>query len=234
MARSNFVITIIFTIFIFTSTGFTADKYQWKLVDTENECKIYTSTVPGKGYIAAKATCLFPARIETVGVALRDIANYPNWMEDCSETKILKEYDAANDGFIFWYRQNIPLQTDRDMVLKSKTDWDFKKGKNVIYADMTEDVPYDSGKGYIKMRSFSSVWTLQWVDREHTMVTFMIDPDLGDGLPVSIANSIIKTNPLKSLKKMMKIVKEKKYIEAGKKSKYVKLVEEAIKGGHLK
>lgn len=234
MARKNFVITVIWIIFIFASTGFTADKYQWKLEDTDGDCKIYASTVPGKGYIAAKTSCLFPARIETVGVVLRDVANFPNWMEDCSETKILKEYDAANDGFIFWFRQNIPLQTDRDMVLKSKVDFDLKKGRNVIYADMTQEVPYDAGKGYIKMRSFRSVWTLQWVDREHTMVTFMIDPDLGDGLPLFVANPMIKDTPLKSLKKMMKVVKEKKYIEAGKKSRYFKLVEDSIKSGYLK
>lgn len=234
MVIRNFMLPIILIIFTFTTNGFTADKYQWKLVDNKNDCKIYTSTVPGKGYIAAKTSCLFPARIETVGVVLRDIANYPNWMEDCSDTKILKEYDAANDGFIFWFRQNIPFQTDRDMVIKSKADFDFNKGKNVIYADITQEVPYDAGKGYIRMPSFSSVWTMQWVDREHTMVTFMIDPDLGDGLPLFIANPMIKDTPLKSLKKMMKVVKEKKYIEAGKKSRYFNLVEEAIKGGYLK
>ena len=91
-------------------------------------------------------------------------------------------------------------------------------------------LPYDAGKGYVRMPSFNSVWTLEWVDREHTRVTFMIDPDLGDGLPKFVANPMIKTTPFKSLKRMMKIVKDPKYIEEGKTSKYFKLVEEAIKG----
>ena len=131
MIKKSFITTVILMLFIVASTGFAADKYQWKLVDTENDCQIYTSEVPGKDYIAAKTTCVIPARIETIGVVLRDIANYPEWMEDCKETKMLKVYDAANDGFIFWFRQHIPLKTDRDMVLKSRVELDLNKWRQI-------------------------------------------------------------------------------------------------------
>ena len=84
------------------------------------------------------------------------------------------------------------------------------------------------------MPSFNSLLTLEWIDREHTRVTFMVDPDLGKGVPKGIANSTIKKTPYKSLKNMMKIVKEPKYVEAGKTSKYNKYAEEAIKAGYVK
>ena len=111
---------------------------------------------------------------------------------------------------------------------------DPSKGQDIIYADLTNEIPYDSGKGYVRMPSFHSVWTLDWIDREHTRVTFMIDPDLGAGLPKGIANGKIKDTPIKSLKKLMKMVKNPKYIEAAKTSKYNKLIEEGIKNGFLK
>jgi hypothetical protein len=234
MIKKSFITIVSLMLFVAATTAFAADKYQWKLADTEDNCQIYTSEVAGKDYIAAKTSCVIPARIETIGVVLKDIANYPKWMHDCADTKMLKVYDAANDGFIFWFRQHVTLKTDRDMVLKSTVNLDIKNGKDVIYADLTKEVPYDAGKGYVRMPSFSSVWTLQWVDREHTKVTFMVDPDLGEGLPKFIANPLIKTTPLKSLKNMMKIVKDPKYIEEGKTSRYNKLVEEAIKGGFVK
>ena len=90
MTKKSFITTVILMLLIVATTGFAADKYQWKLVDTEDGCQIYTSDVAGKEYIAAKASCVFNARIETVGMVLRDIANYPAWMEDCKETKMLK------------------------------------------------------------------------------------------------------------------------------------------------
>ena len=82
------------------------------------------------------------------------------------------------------------------------------------------------------MPSFSSLFTLEWIDREHTRVTFMIDPDLGKGIPIGIANNTIKSTPLKTLKKMTKMVKLSKYIESAKTSKYNKFAEDYVKAGH--
>jgi hypothetical protein len=235
MIRRSFIITSMMMLFIVATTGFAyADKYQWIQVDTEKDCQIYTSTVAGKEYIAAKTSCVIPARIETVGVVLRDIANYPEWMEDCKETKILKVIDDKNDVFIVWLRQHIPFKKDRDLVMKSYVKNDPQKGQDIIYSDLTTEVTYDAGKGYIRMPSFHSTITLDWIDREHTRVTLMIDPDLGDGLPKFVANPMIKTTPLKSLKRMMKVLKNPKYIESAKTSKYNKEIEDAIKAGYVK
>jgi hypothetical protein len=234
MTKRTIIIIFALVTWIVASTGFAADKYQWKLDDTKDNCQVYSSTVAGKDYIAAKATCIIPARIETVGVVLRDIANFPKWMEDCKETKMLKVVDDQNDVFIFWFRQHIPLKTDRDMVLKSKVVMDLQKGQHFIYSDLTNEFPYDAGKGYVRMPSCNSLYTLEWVDREHTRVSFMIDPDLGEGIPKFVANPMIRNSPLKSLKRLMKMVKEPKYIEAGKTSKYNKFAEDGMKAGYVK
>ena len=234
MAKRNFIIIIVLMLLIVTSTSFAADRYQWKLVDNEDGCQIYTSTVPGKEYIAAKTTCVIPVRMEVVGMVIRDIANYPEWMEDCKETKILKVVDDENDVSIFWFRQHITLFSDRDMVLESKVKNNIEKGQYLIYGDLTNEVSYNSGKGYVRMPSFNSLFTLDWIDRERTRVTLIIDPDIGKGVPSSIANSLIKKIPYKSLKKMMKEVKKSKYIESAKTSTLNKIVEDGIKSGFLK
>jgi hypothetical protein len=232
MAQRNVIVTVVLMLLIVASTSFAADKYQWKLVDTENDCQIYTSAVAGKEYIAAKTTCLIPARIEVIGTILRDTLNYPEWMHDCKETKMLKVVDEQNDVLIFWLRQHVTLFADRDVVIKSRTVIDNQSGTNLVYGDSTNDIPYDSGKGYVRMPAFNSLFTLQWVDRENTKVTFMVDPDLGKGLPAGIANGMIKTTPLKTLKNLMKMVKKSKYIEAAKTSKYNKMAEDFVKAGH--
>jgi hypothetical protein len=234
MAKRNFIITVVLMLIIVASTSFAADKYQWKFVDTEDGCQIYTSVVAGKEYIASKTTCVIPARMEIIATIIRDIANYPEWMEDCKETKVLKVVDDENDVTIFWFRQHITLFTDRDMVLKSKVKMNVEKGQYLIYGDLTNEMSYDSGKGYVRMPSFNSLFTLDWIDREHTRVTLMVDPDIGKGVPSSIANSLIKKTPYKSLKKMMKEVKKSKYIESAKTNKYNKMVEDAMKAGFVK
>ena len=62
----------------------------------------------------------------------------------------------------------------------------------------------------------------------------MIDPDLGAGLPVSLSNSMIKDLPYKSMQGLKKMVKQPKYLEAAKKSKYRKLIDQAVKEGFPK
>ncbi len=232
MSEKNGCITVVLMFLMTAATCFSSDEYQWKLVDTKEDCQIYTSAVPGKEYIAAKTTCIIPTRIEVIATVLRDIPNYPEWMHDCKATKMLKTIDDEKDVFIFWFRQHIALLADRDIILKSKTVIDMQNSTNLVYADSTNELPYDSGKGYVRMPSFHSLFTLQWVDREHTRVTFMIDPDLGSGVPPGIANSNIKSTPFKSLQSMMKMVKKSKYIEASKTSKYNKMAEDFLKAGH--
>jgi hypothetical protein len=234
MARRNFIITLVLILTVVASNSFASDKYQWKLVDTKDGCQIYTSAVAGKEYIASKTTCVIPARMEIIATLIRDIANYPEWMEKCKETKILKFVDDENDVSIFWFRQHIILFPDRDVIIKSKGKTNIEKGQYLFYGDLTNETSYDSGNGYVRMPSFNSLFTLDWIDREHTRVTFMIDPDIGKGVPSSIANNLIKKNPYKSLKKMMQEVKKSKYIESAKTNKYNKMVEDAIKAGFLK
>jgi hypothetical protein len=120
------------------------------------------------------------------------------------------------------------------MVLKSSATLDTKKISADIKAELTKEVSYDSGEGYVRMSSFSCEFFLEWVDREHTKVTFSIDPDPGKGMPKGISNSRIKKIPIKSLNGMMKMVKLQKYIDSAKTTRYVKMIEDGIKAGSIK
>lgn len=210
------------------------NKYTWELERTDGPCKSYSSVVAGKEYVAAKAVCDVPARIEVVGMILRDIENFPAWMQDCKATKVLKVENEEKDTIVFWLHQHIPILKDRDMVLRSTVTIDYAKGLNLIEARSTEDIKYDSGKSLYRMPSFYAQYRLEWIDREHTRVTYLIDPDLGPGLPTSISNATIRKIPLRSMEGMMKIAKESKYAEGAKSSKYARWVDEAMKQGHLK
>src|SRR5512145_1956641 len=53
-----------------SSLAQSSPKYQWKLESTDKGCQTYTSTVQTKEYIAAKAVCVVPARIDVVGTVL--------------------------------------------------------------------------------------------------------------------------------------------------------------------
>ncbi|MBP9217791.1 MAG: hypothetical protein KBD39_03575 [Sterolibacterium sp.] len=209
-------------------------KYTWELDRSDTPCKSYSSVVAGRDYVAAKAVCDVSARIEVLGTILRDIEAFPSWMYDCSGSKILKIEDDENDTIVFWLHQHIPILRDRDMLLRSTVLSDHANGIRIIEARSTDDLKHDSGKDVLRMPSFYAQYKLEWIDREHTRVTYLIDPDLGPGLPITLTNANIRKIPLRSMEGMMKMAKSKKYLDASKTSKYARWVEEALRQGSLK
>lgn len=236
MIRNKLCITMALMCAAAVFTGGTSGKtkYEWKLEKTKNGCQIFSSVTPGKEYIAAKCVSVIDAKMDEIGVVLKDIAAFPEWMADCRQAKVLKVIDEENDKMIFYIHQHVPILTDRDMVLKSNVILNYRKGWASIETFATKEFPYPDQKGRIRMPNFSSLWYLEWIDKDHTRATFMIDPDLGAGLPVSLSNSMIKDLPYKSMQGLKKMVKQPKYLEAAKKSKYRKLIDQAVKEGFPK
>ncbi|OHD67654.1 MAG: hypothetical protein A2W19_11310 [Spirochaetes bacterium RBG_16_49_21] len=236
MFKKGHVYAIVMIIFIaaMSSGSWSADKYKWKLEGTSDGIQTYTSEVPGKEYIAAKCIGVIPAGMDVIGVVLRDIANYPQWMYDCSATKVLKVVNDQADTFIFWFHQHVPLLTDRDMILKSYVVNNYPKGWSDIRASSSNEMNYEGKKGLVRMPSFYSQFLMEWVDKDHTRVTFMIDPDLGKGLPTGMSNSTIRKSPYKSLQGLAKMVKLQKYIDEAKTSKYKKMIDDALKKNYIK
>ena len=236
MFKQNYVLvaTIIFIIAVATSSTQSAPTYQWKLEDTRGEYQIFTSNVPSKEFIAAKCVAVIPARMDVISLVLRDIPHFSEWMSDCKATKILKVGDDRADVFIFWFRQHVPFFTDRDMVLRSSVIINYQEGRSIIHSRSTNEMSYDANEGYVRMPSFYSEFLLEWIDQNHTRVTFWIDPDLGKGLPIGMSNATIKMIPYKSLEGLAKMVKLKQYIEAAKTSEARKMIDDAVKKGYIK
>lgn len=208
-------------------------KYQWKLDSTDGYCKSYSSAVAGKPYIAAKVICDFPARFEVIGTILRDIDNYPAWMSGCRDTKILKVEDDASDTFVFWWHHHIPILQDRDTVLRVTTSPNLSKGYEIIDVYSTEDIQFDAGEHLARMPSAFTPFKLEWIDREHTRVSWLLDLDVGPGVPPPVANAIIKRIPYKSMQGLAAMATEKKYQDAAKTNKYGRLIDDAIKRGDV-
>jgi hypothetical protein len=208
--------------------------YNWKLENKKDDCETYTSKVSGKPYIAAKAICTIPARLDVLQVVLRDIPNYSKWMADVKETRVVKVVSEPDDVYILWLHQNIPLFRDRDVILKSSVDFDYPKGTVTIQAHSMNGMSYDSGEHLVRMPSLYAEWVLQWIDASHTRATYLIDPDLGGGLPVFISNHIIKNLPYRTMEGMKEMVKEQSFINEAKTSKYEKSIDEAVSKGELK
>jgi hypothetical protein len=198
-----------------TAAAQPAEGYRWRTLESGGGCEASASEVPGKPYVAARAVCTIPASVDVLAAVLEDIERYPEWMQDCAETRVLKVVDRDRDAYVFWFRQHVTLFRDRDMVLRSETV--VRDGRRrVVRAWSTQELPYDPGKGYVRMPSFFSEWVLEALDDGRTRVTFLVDPDPAPGLPLGIANSTIQGTPLRSLRGLARMARLARYVDGAR------------------
>jgi hypothetical protein len=190
------------------------DAYAWSPEGTVEGCDVSTARVAGKDYLAARSVCVLPASMEAVGAVLEDIESYPQWMGGSVKTKVLKVVDRERDAYVFWYRQHVTLFADRDVVLRSEAVV-REEGRRVVRASSTSEVAYGPAEGYVRMPSFLSEWVLERLEGGRTRVSFMIDPDLAPGLPVSLANATIRKTPLRALQNLARVARLPRYAARG-------------------
>jgi hypothetical protein len=155
-------------------------------------------------------------------------------MSGCEETRMLKVEDPANDTFVFWWHHHIPILQDRDTVLRATTTINLAKGFELVDVRSADDFKYSPDDRLARMPSAWTPFKLEWIDREHTRVSWMLDLNVGSGVPPPIANAIIKQIPRKSMAGLARMVTDKRYLDGARASRYGQLVDEAIKLGYLK
>lgn len=162
----------------------------WRSEGLVDGCEVSTRAVRGSDTVAARTSCVLAADLESIARVLHDVERYPEWMQHCSQTKVLKVLDRERDVFVFWVRQHVALFGDRDMVLRNEVavrDQD----RRIIRASSTSEATYDAGARLVRMPSFASEWVLERVGDGSTRVTLVVDADLGPGLPTGIANAVL-------------------------------------------
>lgn len=206
---------------------------QWDIVKEENGITVYNRTVTGSAFNEFKAVAIINARIETVGEVLRDVASYPSWAADIVKAKVIQK--ISDDNMLVYFHQNVqwPVE-DRDMLLKINTLTDFSKGRSEIRIIGVNSPLIQSPNGTTRVKEISGQYLLEYIEREHTRVTYSVKSDPGGSIPASLANMSSKDIPYRTLLGLKKMVLLPKYIKLGELSNDKKDIEAMIEKGILK
>lgn len=205
----------------------------WALVKTENGIQVYVRKVPGSSFHEFKGIAIVNSKIEVVGEVLRDVPFYPQWLPDCTQATILEKTDKNN--MVLYYAQKLPWPADnRDVVLSAKTLLDYKKGIFTITMETAAGNKYPQKTGYTRMAEMKGLYLLEYIDREHTKVSYIVKADPGGSLPSSVVNASSKDIPYNTLLAMKKVATTKRFVDAANKSEDRGKIEEMITKGYLK
>ncbi|RLC31609.1 MAG: hypothetical protein DRH32_03955 [Deltaproteobacteria bacterium] len=212
---------------ILTTAAESADG-KWELIMSKDGINTYRMTHPGTNICSFKGVGFVDAGMEVIGAILRDIPDFPKWMAHCKHTRILKKIDR--NTFIVHYVSKAPFPyMDRDAVFDSHAFYDFDRGAAHITFRTAKGYDFPKQKKYLRITDMEGEYHLEYFGENRTRVTYMHRADPGGNVPVSLANRFeIRYYPFLYIKGMRRVVKQKKYIDAGINSPEHALIERML------
>lgn len=182
----------------------------------KNDISIYTRATGGR-IDEFKAVAIVPQRIDVVGMVLRDISAYPQWMSGCKEARIIESFDENN--MILYYAQKTPwpLQ-DRDVVLEAKTAIDWEQGVFDVTLRSIADARMAERRNHIRMREMLGSWRVEYLGQKQSRLTFILKLDPAGAIPAFLVNAGNNNYQYNTLMKLKQILKKPQYHQAAKES----------------
>jgi hypothetical protein len=227
------------TVKVFAITFFLAFIYSlsfcqnWTLRKDSEGIKVYTRNNPTSDFDEAKSEMVVDSRIEVVAEVLRDIESFPGWMYGCLKTSFVEKKDRSNFTFYFVFNSPWPV-SDRDVTVKVATTFDLQVGKATIKLESVNHPSRPENSDYVRMRELKGEYTLEYLSRNKTKVTYWVKIDPGGSIPASLANLTSVDLPFETLNGLRAKTTDQKYLKLAEKSEDRKLVEQSIKDGYLK
>jgi hypothetical protein len=184
----------------------------WKLRKDENDIKIYTRSVEGTSFDEFKAIVTIPnTSLDAVLDILLDVENYSSLIADCADARILLRKGKYYDIHYFRIMAPWPIK-DRDAIYESATT--FSKDRNFAHVSMLPMGNYLKEKeNLVRMYKGSGFWELEEDANKNVKFTYQFHGYPGGIIPAWLSNSVIVSNPYRTLQNLKKRVAKKTDID---------------------
>jgi hypothetical protein len=186
----------------------------WSMVKDSSGIKLYERSVPGTDLKEYMAVTTFDAKMEVIGEALRDAAQYTQWLSDCESARTEKKYDR--NTYVIYILQNPLLIEKRDIVLKNDSLYDYENGLAKVTFSCTDEVKVPVEKRRVRITVMNGLFQMEYIGRNKTKFIYKLKVDPGGDIPKRVAYSVMKYYPFNSLKKLKEVVANKKYSDIAK------------------
>ena len=210
-----------------------ATENAWTRYQEKDGIQSYKRPVEGSKFWQFKGVTTVDAGIEVIGMVLRDIPAYDEWIDGCQHSELVDIPDE--NTIIAYYIQDTTWPViHRDVVLQASIDIDWETPRFMVHTQAIEDPRIPPKEHLVRIQQMTSSWVVEYLERTHTQVTYTFWGDPGGTLLASLVNARSKHVPYKMLQGLQRMVKEPRYIEAAQKSQDRVMLEQFIKDGKFK
>ncbi|MDY6903282.1 MAG: START domain-containing protein [Thermodesulfobacteriota bacterium] len=205
------------------------DQEKWELIRSEEGIDTYRMTLPDTNVCMFKGVGFVDAGIEVISEVVRDIPSYPRWVAACKEARVVKEINR--NTIILYNILDVPFPYhNRDVLIASKGIYNLENGTaEILFGGIEDPDLMPENDKYVRLPLLKGRYYFEYFGRHMTRVTYIYMSHPGGNIPLTIANwSELQYYPQINIKGLRKMVKQAKYIEAGRNSPEYDLVERLV------
>ena len=130
---------------------------EWELKKDKQDIKVYTRDSETSDFKSFRGETYFASSPEQAVKALRDLANYPLWLDRCEHGEVLEE--ITEDEYYIYTRMDMPFPTtDRDVVQKVEVIRSDNGAIEIKLSSAPEYIP--EVDGYVRIPYSNGHWQL--------------------------------------------------------------------------
>lgn len=176
----------------------------WKLENEKNGIKIYTRDVKGSNLKQVKAVTNVDASLETVIYVLTDYSNYPKWVNNVIESKIIRQQEE-NVHFVYTYEDAPwPVQNRYNV---SKMTLNRNRDNCTLYFEAVPD-QMEKRSDAIEVERYEGWWKILTMPEGGCSVEYIIAENPGGYIPTWLINYMAVDAPMRTMENLKNMVEQ--------------------------
>lgn len=214
---------IILGLIILSNFIYTQDK-EWVLLSNRDGIDTYRAVVEKPNIDEFRAITTLNCRLDIIAVVLKDFPRYPDWMPNCIEARQVETIDDNNLRLYYQHHTPWPVR-NRDAVLHVASRLDTIAKALYISSIAVNDSCFPPSNNPVRMLKMEAYWKIQFIDENHTYISYRLLSDPGGYIPANQANRFTENLPYQTLLGLKQMISKPEYLQKAEKSQLKKTVD---------
>jgi ribosome-associated toxin RatA of RatAB toxin-antitoxin module len=189
-----------------------AKSFAWELAKDADGIRVYTRTIPGSGFKEYKAQVTIRSSLSSLVALVDDIGACPKWIDTCAKGKLLKRINPR-ESYTYTINHAPWPVSDRDAVVHNIIRQE--PGSRIVTIQIKGISDYVPEKpDLVRVKRLKGFWRFTPFEDGSVRVTYQVHSEPGGNLPSWLINSVVVTQPFRTLQNMRKVVGLPKYQRA--------------------
>ncbi len=204
---SKFMMMALVALGLGTGTALADNGYEgWDFAKEKNGVKVFMKQEDGKRFKSYLVEAVVPGSPAIVDKVVRNVEGMPDWWGKIKTARQLKQ--MGDNEYLVYMVYNMPfIYSDRDFVQHATAEFNDETGDVVVRIENAAD-QYPEQRRLKRVQESYQIWRMTAVDAENVKIVLQGNTNIGDDVPVGMANSMMPDEQIAMVSGLIDAVKK--------------------------